>query len=225
MPDPTPEPAAIPPVSPDPAATTPPVVPETPKVEPAADKWDEDRAKATIAAQRESEKKLKAELADARKAQAELDKIKADQLTEQEKAEKRAQDAESKAEAADSKLKAANLLVALTNTDGVKNAKAAAKLIEGVEYDDNGEPTNLDTQVGVLFETFPEQKTDGSTPAPPVPNVNGATGQQGPPAPSLTAEQVAHAEKMGWTPEKYAKWLNVENINDVPESPVPVATT
>lgn len=178
--------------------------------------WDEDRARATILKQREKEKADAAVIRDLKAKADKLAELEAAQLSDQEKALKRAEEAEAKAAQADHKLRTANLLVELAKTDGVINAKAAAKLIEGVEFDDTGEPTNLAERVEAMFSDYPELKATTSSAQTSVkaPNVNAGGTTTATDGPKLEPEEVRMAESLGMTPEKYAALKQVRTAED-----------
>jgi hypothetical protein len=89
-------------------------------------------------------------------------------LSETEKLKREAEEGRSLAERATGKLRRANLISALAD-EGFSGAKAraAAKLVEGVEYDDDDEPTNLkqalksaEREYGDLVKPAPAPATD-----------------------------------------------------------------
>jgi flagellar biosynthesis GTPase FlhF len=95
-----------------------------------------------LKAEREAREKAEKE-AKAEKKRA--DALEREKLSEEEKAKKDAEEAIAKGEAGTAKLRRANLLIALAEkglTGG--KAKAAARLLDGVEFDDDDEPTNID---------------------------------------------------------------------------------
>ena len=198
--------------------------PETPPTTPAADRdggevFDQDRAMRTIQTQRDAEKALKAENKSLKEKADRLDALEAEKLSEQEKAAKRADEAERKAAAADAKLQRANLIAALADPDlGIVNARAAAKLIEGVEYDDDGEPTNLGTvdEEDSLIATFLSQNgfLRGTPSKPAAPTLNGGETQEKP-NPNLTAAEATAAEQYGMSPEEYAVFKNGGSLKDL----------
>lgn len=199
-----------------------PKVEEPPTPEPPKDDFDKARAMATIQKQRDEEKRLKAELAEARKAKAELDAIKEKDLSEQEKLAKQAQEALAKAEAADSKLRRANLIAALADPSiGIVNARAAAKLIEGVEYDENGEPTNLGKaeEEGSLLAKFlaDNEYLRGKAVKPTPPDLDGGAGGDKTP-PALTADELEMAKASGMSPEEYAIFKKGGSLADLQEA-------
>ena len=213
MPDPetTPDPTVEEPKTPDPV-----VVATDPD---GGDTYDKDRAMRTIQAQRDAEKALKAENKSLKEKADRLDALEAEKLSEQEKAAKRADEAERKAAAADAKLQRANLIAALADPDlGIVNARAAAKLIEGVEYDENGEPTNLGAvdEKDSLIATFLSQNEflRGKPSKPAAPSLDGGSSQETP-TPNLTANELAAAEKYGMTPEEYAVFKNGGSLADL----------
>jgi hypothetical protein len=152
-------------------------------------------------ARRDAEKRAK-------DVEARLKKFEDDQLSEQEKAVKRAADAEGKVAQAEQRLRTANLIAELARPEhGIVNAKAAAKLIDGVEYDDDGEPTNLDTLLPAFLDENPYLKTTAAVadPKPVGTGANAGAGTQGAKPPDLTADELAYAAKHGMTPERYAQ--------------------
>lgn len=174
----------------------------------AAKKAEEDAAKLGDAgkAALDAERKARrdAEKA-ARDAQAKLDAIEAEKLSETEKAEKRATDAEAKVTQATERLRRANLIAELSKPEHkIVSAAAAAKLIEGVEFDDDDEPTNLGDVLPTFLEANSfltgEQRQQG-------PGLDG--GAQGGSAITdvrLSDQEVAAAKRFGMTPEEYAKY-------------------
>lgn len=229
MPDPKPETPAV--------ESTPEPKPEEPKTEPKAEEpkgkdgtpFDPDRAQRAIDSAREAEKKAKAEAKENREAKAELEKIKEKDLSEQEKLAKQAKEALEKAEAADAKLRRANLIAALTNPKfGIVNARAAAKLIEGVEYDDEGEPTNLgslDEEASLLAKFLRENEYLRGKPAKPdAPNLNGAE-RGGEKPPELTVDELEVAKSVGMSPEEYAIYKKGGSMADLEEAGLKVEKT
>lgn len=93
--------------------------------------------------------------------------------TELEKAQAEAAEARGQADAARDRVRQANVLAALADQKhGIVSPQAAAKLIEGVEFDDTDSPTNLGERIEALLEdnsflkvTAP--KHDGTNPANP----------------------------------------------------------
>jgi hypothetical protein len=161
-------------------------------------------------ARREADKALAA-------AQKELDELKAADLSEKEKAEKRAEEAEAKVTDATSKLRKANLMTALADKGltGAK-AKAASKLLDGVEYDEDDEPKNLDESITAATAEYGEDMFKGA--ARPAPNLNGGSGNEGDPPPPLTAEEIQYAKSMGMSPEEYSAYKNPEYVAPKPEA-------
>jgi len=96
-------------------------------------------------------------------------------------------------ETAKRKLRKANLLEALT-THGLTGAKAkaAARLLDHVEYDDDDEPTNLQDAIKAATAEYGEEMFKGA-------KVNGGGLQ-------LTAEETTAAKAAGMTPKEYREW-------------------
>lgn len=161
-----------------------------------------DAGKAALDAERKARRE--AEKA-AREAQAKLDKIEKDSLSETDRLKKEAEEGKQAAEKATAKLRQANLIGALADKGitGAK-AKAAARLLDDVEYDDTDEPTNLDAAIKAASEVYgaDQFKTGGGASRP---NVNGNEGNEGGDPPNLTAEELAIAKSFGMTPDEYAK--------------------
>jgi len=216
-----------------PAAETKPKEPEkepeaTPEAKPEPPKgadgttFDPERAQRALEAAREAEKKAKAEAKENREAKAELDKLKERDLSEQEKLAKQAKEALEKAEAADGKLRKANLIAALTNPEfGIVNARAAAKLIEGVEYDDEGEPTNLgkpDDEESLVAKFLAENEfLRGKAAKPKAPSLDGGEGGNEKP-PELTADELEMARLSGMSPEEYAVYRKGGSLDDLKQA-------
>jgi hypothetical protein len=158
-PDPTPDPVKAPDPQSDPKPDT-----DPPKDDPKPDDLGPN-GKAALDAERKARRD--AEKA-AREAQKKLDDIEAANLTKEQAAEKRATDAEAKVTAATEKLRKANLITALSD-EGITGgkAKAAARLLDAVEYDDNDEPTNLADAITAAKAEYGEDMFKGATPAPP----------------------------------------------------------
>ncbi len=139
----------------------------------------------------------------ARDALAKLKKLEDADATELEKATKRADEAEAKITAATEKVRRANLLAALSDA-GVTKAKAAARLLDGVEYDDDtDEPTNLDTAITAAQAAFGDEMFKGAAPPPPG-DLNGGDGNNaGGNAPPLNADELRAAKASNMSPEEF----------------------
>jgi hypothetical protein len=170
--------------------------------------FDKDRAMHTI-------RTLRSELKDALKGskladdlKKRLDELEAKELSEQERAEKRAVDAEAKVAEAGEKLRRANLLVELAKPEhGIVNAAAAAKLIDGVEFNDDGEPTNIAAVLPAFLteNSFLKAPDDGGNkPAGGGTRINGGEGNQSGKTPALTADELEAAKSLNMTAEAYA---------------------
>jgi hypothetical protein len=164
-----------------------------------------DAGKAAIAAERKAKKAAEKRAADAEK---ELKKLQDADADETEKAKKRAEEAESKVSAATDKLRKANLLASLAEEGltGAK-AKAAARLLDDVEYDEStDEPTNLQDAIKAATAEYGEEMFKGAKPKPKAPGIDGGEGNEDRDGPSLTAEQLAAAKMAGMTPEEYVNF-------------------
>lgn len=163
----------------------------------------EDRAALEAVVEKERKATRAAEKL-ARDAQAKLDAAEAEKLSETEREKKRADEAEARSSTATEKLRKANLISALV-TAGMANPKAAARLIDGVEYDDADEPKNLDDAVKAAKAEYGDDLFKPARPVPPG-NVNSSEGNDNAPPPPLNADQLAAAKSFGMTPEEYVKW-------------------
>ncbi len=141
--------------------------------------------------------------ADAKAAKAKLKKIEDADATDLEKATQRADAAEAKITAATDKIRRANLLSALSDA-GVTKAKAAARLLDGVEYDDaTDEPKNLDAAITAAKAEYGDDMFKATKPAAPDINGGGGGGDKDK-TPALTAEELAMAKSFDMTPAEYA---------------------
>lgn len=206
----TPAPATTPPADPPadpPAGEQPPAATTPPPADPPTDPKPADLGeggKAAIDAERKARRDAEKRAKDA---EAKLKAKEDAELTETERLKKRADDLEARADTATSKLREAKLLVAL-GEHGLTGAraKAAAKLIDGVEYDaDSDEPTNLQDALDSARETYGDDLFAGATPAKPKPpKLDGGPGNDDRDGPSLTAEELEMAKSFGMTAEEYA---------------------
>ena len=115
-------------------------------------------------------------------------------------------------------MREARLLAALAtpNEDGtpkVIDPAAAAKLITGVEFDQAGNPTNVQERLDALKASSPlfAQPPQQAAPAPPA--INGRAGQQPQPAPTLTVDEAAHCQDIGMDPAYFAQ---LKALGDAP---------
>lgn len=206
-PTPTPTPTPSPPPA-DPPAPADPPKPEPTPTPPAKDDDLGPGGTAALAAERKARKEFEKKAKDA---QAKLDAIEAEKLTDAQKLQKKADDGERLATAATEKLRKANLIAALADKGlaGAK-AKAAARLLDGVEYDDSDEPKNLDDVIKAAKAEYGDDMFKAAKPA--APKINGGGGGGGDDdAPTLTAEELRMAKAFGMTAKEYAahKHVNV----------------
>lgn len=189
-PDPTPDPPVDPPA---------PVVPDPPEPKGLT---AQDRANLEAVVEKERKDRRAAEKT-ARDAQALLDAANAEKLSDTEKAEARATAAEARLTAATEKARRANVTLALADL-GLQGsrAKAAAKLLEGLEFDDDtDEPKNLDDRLKAARAEYGEDVFKGAK--APAPNINGG-GSGSDEGPALEAGELEAAKSFGMTPEQYA---------------------
>ncbi len=186
------------------------------------DNFDPDRAMATIRAQRASEDRLKEELREAKAKAGKWDEHERSQLSAQERAEQDAQTAAEKADKATTKLRRANLLTELAKPGlGIVNAKAAAKLLEGVEYSDDDEPTNLgdpDDPASLISRFLSDNDFLRGKAAKPIPPNTDARAGGNDTAPELSAEELAAAKRDGMTPEEYVLFRDNVSLDQVQQA-------
>lgn len=119
--------------------------------------------RAALQAERDARKRAeKAQAALAKKVEA----LESAQQSDQEKLEARAKRGDELAAKATESLRKANLRLALADKGltGSK-AKAAARLIDEVEYDDDGEPINLDARIKAATAAYGDEFFKGATPS------------------------------------------------------------
>jgi hypothetical protein len=130
-----------------------------------AEKGLGDAGKAALDAERKRARDAEKALKDA---QAKLDEIEKSKLSETDKLKKDAEEGKQLAATATQKLRKANLILALAD-EGLTGgkAKAAARLLDTVDYDDNDEPTNLKDAITAATAEYGEDMFKGATPPPP----------------------------------------------------------
>jgi hypothetical protein len=180
-------PAGDPPAG-DPPAADPPAG-DPPAGDPPGDLGE--KGKAALDAERkarsDAEKRAKA----AEKRAGELEKA---QLSETDRLKKEAEEAKGLVSSATDKLRRANLLTALADKglEGAK-AKAAARLLDGVEFNDDDEPTNLDAALTAAKAEFGDQLFEaggsGGAGGRGKPKGKGQDGGATPPAPGATGDE------------------------------------
>lgn len=144
---------------------------------------------------------------DAKDAKARLQAIEDADASELDKATKRAEEAEAKVSGMTERLHRARLIVELAKPEHkLVDAAAAAHLMEGVEYDDDGNPTNVADAVKAVTEKYAFLKGEPAAPPPPEINAGGGAGGSGGSGPALTAEQLSAARSMNMTPEEWAHY-------------------
>ena len=93
-----------------------------------------------------------------REAQKKVEDLEAAGLTEAEKLKKDAEEGVKRGESGTAKLRSANILLALAEDHGLSGgrAKAAAKLLDGVEFNDDDEPKNLKDALEAAAKVYGE---------------------------------------------------------------------
>lgn len=109
----------------------------------------------------------------ARDAQKRVDEMTRAQETEQERLQREAEEGKALAEKAMQTLQQANLLTALAEAGltGAK-AKAAVKLIESVDFDDDQQPLNLDERIEAAKAEYGEEVFSTAAPAAARPDLH-----------------------------------------------------
>lgn len=170
------------------------------------------------AAKEAAEKKAKEEAAARAAAEAKVKEYEDAQLSEDERLKKQAEEGVKAREEGVRLVREAKLLTALT-AHGLPGgqAKAAAKLLDGVEYDAAHEPTNLEAAIekatavyGATPFTLPEPPRD----PPPTPRNNGGGEGKNDPPPALTADELKAAETAGMSPERFAALKDGASLED-----------
>lgn len=149
-----------------------------------------DAGKAALEAERKARKEAERK---AREAEKRAKQLEDEKLSEEEKLKREAEEGRQLATEAQQKLRTANLLTELSNADhGLVDPRAALKLIDGVEYDDDtDEPINVKERVEALIEQYPFLKADGKR--------SDSTDPANPPANRKQAEtQEDDAKLSGW---------------------------
>lgn len=171
--------------------------------------WDHERGMATITKLRDELKAAKAESRRAAELETRLKAIEDAEKTELQRAQDQlaAHEAEKAQWAAERRDIALKLAVHTKAGElGITSptlALAALKDAGTVEYDDQGQPKNLDDALTALLEAEPALK---GTVKPKPASVNAGDGGGGAPPPALTADQLAWATRLGMTPEQYAAY-------------------
>ncbi len=162
-----------------------------------------DAGKAAIDAERKSRREAEKRAKDA---EAKLKAIEDADASELEKATKRAEEAEARVNTLTESVRKANLVAAFGDPKhALVDASAAAALASGVEYDEDGLPTNVDKLVTDLTGRYAFLKGTPAAPKPGEINAGGgAGGGGGGGGPALTAEELATAQSFGMTAEDYA---------------------
>lgn len=158
---------------------------------------DATRLKAALEKERKARRAAEKRARDAER-KAKPDKPKGD--------DKPADDADAAPDRVTLKLRRANLKAALAD-EGItgQQAKAAMRLLDGVEYDDDDEPSNLAEALEAAEAVYGKATVRG-TAKPKAPAADGGAGGstgdgQGP---RLTADELEYAKKFGMSPEEYA---------------------
>lgn len=194
-----------PPAADPPADTTPPPK-DTPKDD---EPFDKDRAMATITKLREAEKAGKAAARERDEALARLKAFEDSQKSDAEKQAERLQALEAQQVAWAEERKTMNLKLAVYSHVaelGIADADLALLALDRrqVEFDKEGQPSNVKEALTSLLEQKPILKGTAVKPQAPPRIDSGAGTQADGPAPPLTADELAVAMAAGMTPEEYS---------------------
>ncbi len=200
----TPDPTKTDPPKGDPPVADPPADPQTPPVTGDKTAADVARLQAALDAERAERKR---EAKDAKDAKAKLAAIEDADASELDKATKRADEAEAKVNTLTESVRKANLVAAFGDPKhALVDASAAAALASGVEYDEDGLPTNVDKLVTDLTGRYAFLKGTPAAPKPGEINAGGGAGGSGGGGPSLTAEHLSAAKAANMSPEEWAHY-------------------
>ena len=190
--------------------------------EPAGQEPDESSGPGATGSDTDSESvsDLKAKLAQANReaakyrkerntAQAELKKRTDAELSEVEREKKRADEAEIKLTESMARVQSANLRVALSQHKvGIVDTDTAALLLtqRGIEFDDEGQPQDIETAIDTLVKDKPflAGAGTGNSRQPGGINAGAGSGETG--GVQLTADELIMAQAFKMSPEDYAKW-------------------
>ena len=172
----------------------------------AGDEHDPARAKALIDKLRGEEKAGKAAAKERDELKARLDAIEAEKLSDGERVQKERDDAIAKAQAAETTLRDQAIRLAVygqRDALGLASADLAIAALDRskVEFDADGQPTNVTDLLTALIEREPILK--GTPTKVAVPATDGGAGGGDKP-PDLTADELEAAGLTGMTPERFA---------------------
>lgn len=176
---------------------------------PEPEQWDHERGMATITKLRDELKIAKADSRKAAELESRLKAIEDAEKTELQRATDliSAHEAEKQGWAAERRASALKLAVHTKAAElGISSptlALAALKDAGDIEYDDSGQPSNLDAALTALLEAEPALR---GVVKPRAPGTNAGDGATPAPAPALTADQLIWAAKLNMTPETYAAY-------------------
>ncbi len=212
-PDPTPDPPA-----PDPAPA-----PADPPADPVDDVFDKDRAMALIGKLRPYEKAALTEKTRADKLEAELREIQDRNKSDDEKRAERLAALESEKGTWDLERQSYALKLAVFQNAsrlGIADADLALAALDRsqVEYNEHGDPANIDTVLTALLEAKPLLK--GVPAVQPVvgANINAGAGVQNGKRPDLSADELETAGRMGLTADEYAAFKGKRSVGEFAEA-------
>lgn len=213
-PDPTPDPKPDPTPKPDPPKPDPP----DPTLGPDGKPWDPERAGRTIAELRQAEKDGKAAQKKAAELEARLEALEDEKLSAQDKVAKERDTLKAQAEQWQTERRTLNLKLAVHSLApelGVADADLALAALDRtkIDYGDDGEPTNVKETLADLLERKPILK--GTPAKATAPQIDANGGSQGGTPPNLTADELAAAQAMGMTAERYAAFKGKRSVTEM----------
>lgn len=177
--------------------------------------FDAERAQRTIETLRAEERRAKKLDKELEAARAKLKEIEDADKSELEKARDHATELEAKLEREAERRKSVNTRLtahSLAAELGIADADLALAAVTDVEYDEDGEPTNLRERLEAACEKHPALKTPAKTPKPKLDG--GSGGNNDDEGPELTAAQLEAAKALKMTPEDYVKFGSIKNIEE-----------
>lgn len=178
--------------------------------------FDPERAKATITKLREKEKQGRADARRADEAEAKLKAIEDAQKSDAQKQAERLAAYEAKEATWASERQGLELRLALygmADSAGIADVDLALAALDRskVEWAD-GRPTNLAEVVDELLEAKPLLRKGGRRTT--TSTTDAGAGRTPGPTPDLNAEELAMAQRLGMTPERYAAMRGVTTVAD-----------
>ena len=180
--------------------------------------WDYERGMATITKLREEAKAAQKEARRAAELEARLKEVEDRTKTEEEKRAEKLAEYERTEAARQMELQDMRLRLAVHEKAaslGVADAELAYAALNRseIEYDQDGDPTNIEDILKATLERHPALRATG-VPAPRAGGTDGGGGGHKGAGPSLTAEELEAARVLEMEPERYAAFKGVKTEED-----------